>query len=386
MNCMSRWFAVRARGSHHSARRLPAIRRSVYALTLLLLLLPGNVPGDSGKNDPIVLGRGDTIQVYVPGLKNVEKEIKVSEQGTFALPPIGVISAQGRTPADIEKEVRDRLADGYIKNPSVTVVVIEMASKSVMVIGAVKKPGPVTVKDGMSMLGLLSHVNGLTQESSKEAIVIRSARERDARRETMRIPLNDLLAGNIEQDTRLRHGDVVIFPSTADSDEKVNVLGCVNQPGSFALVGSMTLVDLIAQAGGPNQHAGDLLVIIPSAENRTAERTATLSFELEKILSGHTDASYQLRAGDTLMVPSAKQLLMNFFIIGQVKNPGMYSWREGMTVLNAISVAGGLTDKATTKNLRVIKDGGAGDRPPIAGTTSYRVERGDTIVIPESLF
>jgi len=385
MHCAISLLAVEAHRRRGVVHRTSFIGQTLACL-IAFLLAHGVSLADSPKEPSIVLGPGDMIQVYAPGLKDVEKEIKVSEQGTFALPPIGIVSANGRTPEDIEKEIRDRLADGYIKNPSVTVVVLEIASKNVMVIGAVKKPGPVIVNDGISMLGLLSHVNGLTQDSSKEAIVIRGDRGKNAKRKTIRISLNDLLAGNIENDTMLNHGDVVIFPSATDSDEKVNVLGCVNQPGSFALVSGMTLVDLIAQAGGPNQRAGNLLVIIPSAKNRGNTSATTQSFELEKILSGQTDANYHLKAGDTLMVPSAKQLLMNFFIIGQVKSPGMYPWREGMTVLNAISLAGGLTDKATTRNLKIIKDGGAGTRPPITANMSYQVERSDTIVIPESLF
>ncbi|NOZ22697.1 MAG: hypothetical protein GXP25_16590 [Planctomycetes bacterium] len=334
----------------------------------------------------MLLGPGDTIQIYVAGVKELEQKLTIPEEGIFAFRPIGVISATGRTARQIEEEITKKLAAGYVKDPQVTVVVLEAASRYVMVIGSVAKPGPVKVRSKISMLELLSHAGGLSETSSKEAIIIRRKIQGKAEHKVTRVSLIPLLNGDVSKDVMLSPDTIVIFPSVEEMAEKVNVLGCVHNPGAFALVKGMRVVDLIARAGGPNQYAGNLLTIIPSGKRQGGQASATRSFDLETVLAGKQAADFELMAGDTIMIPSSKQLLMNFFIIGHVNKPGMYPWRERMTVLNAISIAGGLTDRGTTNGIQIIKEGGATKQAPLKVDTSHQVECGDTIVIPEGWF
>ncbi|MEW6359090.1 MAG: SLBB domain-containing protein [Planctomycetota bacterium] len=340
------------------------------------------MPGE----DSLLLGPGDTIQIYVEGVKDLEQKVTILEEGVFALRPIGTISATGRTAKKIEEEITKRLADGYVKDPKVTVVVLEAASRYVMVIGSVATPGPVKVRSAISMLELLSHAGGLNEASSKEAIIIRRKQQGRPEHEVTRISLTPLLNGDMSKDVALSPDTVVIFPSVEEMTEKVNVLGCVTNPGAFALVKGMRVVDLVAQAGGPNQFAGNLLTIIPSGKREGGQTNGARSFELQTVLAGEQAADIELMPGDTIMVPSSEQLLMNFFIIGHVQKPGMYPWREKMTVLNAISIAGGLTDRGTTNGIQIIKEGGASKQAPLRVDPSHPVERGDTIVIPEGWF
>ena len=372
--------------------------RSLAAIAFAASLIPGIGGISLGDDVPLsslTLSPGDKIQIVVDGVQELGKEVTIPEEGGLSYWPIGVIQASGRTAEKVAAEIRAKLADGYVKDPRVTVIVVSTPGKNVMVIGAVERPGPVPAKSGITVLELLSHVGGLRKStstggfrdgSSNEAIVVRKRQDGAPAVQSERISLKGLLAGNLEQNVMLYGGDVVIFPSITETDVKVNVLGAVGRPGQFPLTEGMTFVDLIALAGGPTGKAGDQALVIPSPKGRRQEGKSPKSFALDSILSGENVPDIKLNAGDTIVVLASTEVDDNFFIIGEVKKPGMYAWREGMTVLNCISVAGGLTDRATTKDIQIVKDGGAGTRPTLKTSTSHRVERGDTVVVPEGWF
>ena len=112
-----------------------------------------------------------------------------------------------------------------------------------------------------------------------------------------------------------------------------------------------------------------------------AKASEISSVDFKAIQEGDLSKNILLKDGDTIFVPPAKA----FFILGEVKKPGRYKLRRGMSVIQAISTAGGLTDKAAAKKTKVLRRRGKA-RKEFRVDLNSPVQPQDTIIVPESFF
>ena len=202
-----------------------------------------------------------------------------------------------------------------------------------------------------------------------------------------------VMGGDLAKNIVLKAGDIVIFPSRESALEKVNVLGEVRSPGPFPLRAGATLLETITMAGGPAPTAGRVITIVhgnsvPKADGKTAAPKPgdVVKLDLDKVMTRQEGADTKLRNGDTIILSKSTDVESRFFIIGQVKGPGGYMVSTGLTVLNAVAMAGGYTPYASTKHgVRLVKQK---DNKVVESTVDlmYLVQPGDTIIIPEGWF
>ena len=139
------------------------------------------------------------------------------------------------------------------------------------------------------------------------------------------------------------------------------VLGEVRNPGRYQISGPQTLLEVIAHAGSTTPTAGDTIIIqrykdgIASAvtaalpdDERTAE---VMRVSLEDLRQGRLHANILLQDSDTIIVPPADR----FYVQGFVKQPGSFVLRPGMTVRQAISEAGGINERGSTRDIKIIR-------------------------------
>lgn len=139
------------------------------------------------------------------------------------------------------------------------------------------------------------------------------------------------------------------------------VIGEVRNPGRYAINGPQTLLEVIAHAGSTTPAASDTIIVqrykdgIANAltaampgDERTAE---VLRVSLEDLRQGRLNANILLQDSDTIIVPQAER----YYVSGQVKQPGSFVLRSGMTVRQAIAEAGGLTDRGSTRGIKIIR-------------------------------
>ena len=173
--------------------------------------------------------------------------------------------------------------------------------------------------------------------------------------------------------------------------QKVFVLGEAEKPGTYPLTGRVTLLDVLSQAGGPSKTAGQQVVIVrfPRSEAPVAPGTAgstTLRVNLRKLLDGDAAENLVVETGDTVYVP--KQT--SFFVLGEVKKPGAYVLDKQTSALEAITLAGGFTERAASTVAKVLRRGADGSQETIAvdlGGTDPRARElllteNDTILVP----
>lgn len=168
--------------------------------------------------------------------------------------------------------------------------------------------------------------------------------------------------------------------------QRVFVTGEVRIPGMLALTGGMTLVEALTRAGGANSatSSGEVAIVHQKEPGKAAAPDATepVRVNLKDLETGGAGANIALRDGDTIYVLRAESL----YIFGEVKSPGAQSVREGMTVLQALALAGGATPDAALNRIHIIRMEN-GERKEIKKVKlSDLVKAGDTIIVPERYF
>lgn len=276
-----------------------SIRACVVLCLLVALCLSVGAPL-AGQTTNYVIGAQDVLTITVWDQEDLSGKFAVDADGSFTFPLIGRLKAGGRTLQEFEAELKRLLADGFFKNPQITVAVEQYRSQRVFVVGEVKNAGSYAVTGDMTLIEALAKAGSTTEDAGGEAIVVRPA------------------------------------------------------PG----------------------HAADGPILPDQTKDVEAIRV-----DIKDLQSGKLSHNLQLRDGDTIFVPRAEMV----FVFGQVRTPGKYPIQRDMTVLQALSLAGGVTDRGATGRIKIVRlqDG---QKAEIKAKLSDSVRPGDTIIVPERFF
>ena len=171
--------------------------------------------------------------------------------------------------------------------------------------------------------------------------------------------------------------------------QKIHIVGEVRNAGTYPLAGEMNLIEAIARAGSTLPSAsGEALIVRPRAgragEGPTmpnAEDSDVTTVDLKELQSGALSENIRLRDGDTIFVPRAESV----YVFGQVKNPGAYPIQRNTTVLQALSLAGGVTERGATGRVKIVRIE-KGKQVEVRVKLTDIVRPGDTIIVPERFF
>lgn len=170
---------------------------------------PSEYPTQKAHTADARFAAGDTFEVRVYRQADLSGAYEVSGEGSISFPLIGMVQAEGKTPSEVEREIHDRLADGYLKSPNVSVLVKELKSKSVSVLGEVSKPVTLPFTDGMTLIDVIAEAGGFTAMARKNAVTVTRTIEGKKTRYT--VPAGDIGDGKADN-FFIRPGDVVSIP------------------------------------------------------------------------------------------------------------------------------------------------------------------------------
>ena len=110
---------------------------------------------------------GDTFDVRVFGEPDLSGTHRVGADGTITFPLAGVIKVEGLEPQAAARKIAERLSDGILRNPQVSVLLKEQTSKKIVVMGQVSKPGTYAYTPAMTILEAITQAGGFTPISAK---------------------------------------------------------------------------------------------------------------------------------------------------------------------------------------------------------------------------
>jgi polysaccharide export outer membrane protein len=162
--------------------------------------------------------------------------------------------------------------------------------------------------------------------------------------------------------------------------QRVSVLGEVRLPSRYAIEPNTSIFDLLSQAGGVTPDAADVIFIL---RKDAAGQEVRIPVNLKVLADKTTQSDSQLlQSGDSVYIPKASQ----FYIYGEVKAPGKYKIDSGLTVIQAIALAGGVTDRGSARRVVLERMGSNGKTHTMGAHADDPVQPSDVIRVKESLF
>lgn len=182
---------------------------------------------------------------------------------------------------------------------------------------------------------------------------------------------------------------------TEFKSQKFFVVGNVQKPGTYPLTKTIRVVEAISLAGGISSGTGGksasgviAIIVRANPEGKTDQPRMPdqippgqkVTVSISSAMAGDPKQNLEIKNGDTIYVPS-----LMFYVTGQVKSPGRYPYDENMTVLMAVTSAGGFTDKASPRGTYIIREI-TGTKQKIKAMMDDQIQPGDTVMVPESWF
>lgn len=162
-----------------------------------------------------------------------------------------------------------------------------------------------------------------------------------------------------------------------------SVLGDVAQPGRYPLEGPLTVLELLSKAGGLKETADDVAVVLRRDADAEGGQRRIEVFVGNRRLPDRPLQDLPLQAGDIVYVPQAKK----FYVYGEVTRAGAYPMEPGLNVMKALSLAGGLTQRASERRIDISRqDLLSGELQKIRAKLDDPVAPGDVIYVDERFF
>jgi len=278
---------------------------------------------------------------------------------------------------------------------------VKTGARTVYVMGNVFKPGAFETKDDASLMDILANAGGPTRFADTRQIQVL---KQDGN--VINFDLQGFMNANgAIPMPAINPGDAILVPEKTDMNEKswlsispsraVRIIGAVVRPGRYEWSKEMSIIDLIAHAGGPVAAADTAHIQI--LKELTGGRVKPMEIDFDKFLKtgGRVSDLPPLEAGDTIVVPELPQdpsdnrskwirqaKERSIYILGQVGAPGRYAFNEQLTFLDILSAANGPLKTADLHNIRVTHRGEDGARVSKLNLALY-FETGDDSILPK---
>jgi polysaccharide export outer membrane protein len=240
------------------------------------------------------LHAGDTLDLKVFGVPEMNQEISVNDVGELDLPWIGVVPAMGMTIEEARTTIERKLRDGgFINEPHVTLTAKDVAGQSVSVVGEVNKPGTYPPVSSRLLMDQISAAGGMTSRAGKTVLIA----HRDDPGPPAKIQVGT--DSTARSTMAIAPGDTVVVLRSG----VVYVVGDVNRPASIVMENDrMTVLEAIAMAGGVSPTAA-----LNGAKilRRTPQTIQEIPVPLKPILSAKVKDT-ELQPNDVLFVPGSK--------------------------------------------------------------------------------
>ncbi len=162
------------------------------------------------------------------------------------------------------------------------------------------------------------------------------------------------------------------------SSQTIPVMGQVGRPGEYALEGESRVIDLIAQAGGVKPDAADIIFVVKNVNGKSVKN----EIDLLHFYAGDMSQNVKVSSGDFILVPKMDV----FYIHGEVQRSGSYRLERGMTVMQAISVSGGVSQRGSLKGMKVTRQKEDVTTEEIKLKLNDKLQPNDVLYIKERLF
>lgn len=219
----------------------------------LLLWLLGLLLGAAAQAQDLRLGPGDTVRLQVFQNPDLGVETRVSESGALSVPLVGSVAVAGLSLAEAEGRIAEAFArGGFLQRPQVTLVLVQVRSQQVAVLGQVNRPGRFALDTASLRVTDLLAMAGGAMPGAADVVVLSGTRGGRPLRQSIDVPalfLSDDMAGN----PLLQAGDTLYVPRAP----VFYIYGEAQRPGAYRIERAMTVMQGLATGGGPTSRGSE---------------------------------------------------------------------------------------------------------------------------------
>jgi polysaccharide biosynthesis/export protein len=294
-----------------------------------------------------VIGNGDVLSIEVFDVKELSRDVRVSQTGTISMPLVPVrLHVSGLTELQAGQKIAEVLgANGLVSHADVSVTIKERKSKPITVVGAVAHPLVYQADSQVTLLEVLAEAGGLSNDAGGQVIVTRPVAEMTF--DDSESPRDDPAGGHPAGSRPVKPETKPLTRAAAASSSAAS--GTAAEPP-----------DLSAPNASPEKSIN--AAGIPSASVPVDTITVNL-FELME--AGNTKNNITLEAGDVVTVPHAGIV----YVLGAVGRPGGFvltNDREQLSTMKILALAGGFTNTAKTDRAVIIRKDAQGQQHEVA--------------------
>jgi polysaccharide export outer membrane protein len=294
---------------------------AVCQITLLFVLMSGNVYAQNDDGQAYVIGTKDLLSISFWQQPELDSEVRVRDDGMIMIPVIGEIKAAGSTTQELAKAIIQEMTFYNSPVSQATVQVIEFNSLSVVVTGQVLLPAPVFYERIPDLWNIILDVGGPTETADLSRVTI--VRKNENKSDLIPVDLLSIIkSGDLSKAPIIQSGDLINVP-TSNFDAAFNltdktkfegrnvfyVLGNVNDPGPRPLESGLDVLDAIALAGGYDEEADLKNVRVIMKGPRLSN---TVKINMKDYIENGSPPRYFIKAEDTIVVPAKSHKLDSF--------------------------------------------------------------------------
>jgi polysaccharide export outer membrane protein len=238
-----------------------------------------------------VIGDGDSLNVSVWGVSELNVTAVVRPDGKITLPAVGDVAATGLTPAELSRDLAKAL-DSYVKKPIVTVAVASVTNNRIYISGGGVPSTVINLSGRTTLFKLLCSLPGVENVDFKLARLMRNGQQQEIDFYTL------FVDGDISRDFELRSEDILYLPT--NEKNKVYVVGAVNTPKYIVYREGLRILDAIFECGGFSKYAKESDVLILRKQDGKDTRIKINIKDLTK--DGDLAQNIELARGDYVIV------------------------------------------------------------------------------------
>lgn len=348
------------------------------------------------------LGPGDVVTVAVDSVPELSLKYTISETGSIIFPTLlSPLKAQGLTLEQLQVLLVNLLTE-YMYEPKVMVDMVEYQSHKVLILGHFQRPGKYELKkEKVPLLDIIMEAGGLRElKDNDELVILRNPDSLDlyknasgsgqlSEMQSIRVNLQGLLRdGDLAQNVMVQAGDLIYLTSFFAADQYIYVAGGGRRgAGTIPYEPGLTAFKALLRAGVvlDDPQALDLMIV---RGQPSSERFITTRVKFDPMNPSVGDVV--LSPEDIVILPEVSSQMV--YVAGKVNKPGALPFQEGLTVLQAVLDAGGMSKEAVGAKVKILREDAIGQKQiPVdmdaileKGDKSQNIAlaQGDIIVVP----
>ena len=341
------------------------------------------------------IGPDDVLDVAVLQPDKITTALTVSPDGSINFPYVGTVVLKDLSLAEAQAKLQKELS-AYMQFPVVSITLRESKSRTFYVYGEVGKPGPYQADSGLTLVRAISMAGGFTKYGAAGQAVVLRQKQDGSGNETAKMNIKSALEGDASQDIKIFPRDIITVSAVYSEEDKSSPsVQAEKEQNSYKIGIDDVLLFNILQ---PEQ-LNTTLTVSPDG-TVTFPYIGNVAVKDEPLMAVQRTVQSKLAAvmqNPVVSISLKESKSRIFYLYGEVAKPGPYPIQEGLTVVRAISMAGGFTKYGSANNVKVLRQ-----KPDKSGNQTIKInlkaamngdgredlkiQAGDVITVQEGIF